>query len=130
MNPIEAIVNRSHQGVVSYPEAFEALKTAGVERYSCELTHRYTSVYEGTFGKWEQNDIEDYQPLKTSEIFCAQMIKEAIMNRAHGKTSFVEFLQDIAQAGVSHYAVDMKTRELKYYNPSEAQYHSEIVPKI
>lgn len=130
MNTIEIIINKSHQGIISYPEAFEALKAAGVEKYGCELTQRYASVYEGTFGQWEQNDIKDYQPLKTSEVFCTQMIKEALGNRAQKKTSFVEFLQDIAHAGVSHYTVDMKTREVKYYNPSETQYHSEIVPII
>ena len=39
-------------------------------------------------------------------------------------------VEDLSKAGVSHYQVDMQSREIRYFNPSETECHLEIVPEF
>lgn len=130
MNPVEKVQHEAQLNKWSYPQIFEALKAAGVTSYTVEFTDTYASTFEGSFGKIIQNNLEEYQHLHPSSQFSEERVQEAIRNHIEKGTTYLQFLKDVSKAGVSHYRVNMDTREIYYYNPNEKFYHLEIVPKV
>lgn len=128
MNIIEAIQQEAQIHQWPFPKIFEALKAAGIMSYTITLTDHYHAIFKGSFGIIEQNGLENYKSLSASKAFSSIAVREAIVNHMAGKTDYERFLDDIAKAGVSHYTVNMQTREIRYFNPDETQYHQEIVP--
>lgn len=129
MNIIESIQQKARDNNWPYPKTFEAYKTAGITSYTVRLGENFQSHYVGNGENFEHNELQNYKPLKVSNQFSSNGVKEAIMDHTHAKTNYNEFLEEIAKAGVSHYQVNMLTREIRYFNPDETLYHQEIVPK-
>ncbi len=130
MNIIEEIQENAQLQNWPFPKTFEALKTAGVTSYIVHLTQSYHVVFQGSFGSFKKTELKGYHPLQTSQVFCDVMTKEAIIRHIEGKTNYLELLEDLSMAGISHYQVDMQSRKIRYFNPAETKYHLEIVPVI
>ncbi len=128
MKNIEAIQHEAAVNKWPYPKTFEAFKTAGLKSYRVVLGDHYQVIFEGDSGIFEQTGLDGYSPLKAAKTFSQEGVKQAIYNHMGGKTSYVQFLADIANAGVTHYVVDMNSRAILYYNVDETTFHRENVP--
>lgn len=128
MKKLEQILENSKLNKWPYPKTFDALIDAGVTAYSVNFKDQFESIYYGNFGSFQEDTPSGYSPLKIAKIFSAQGVKNSIIKHIQEKTSYMEFLADIALQGVSHYLVDMSKRIITYYNPDETEFHIENVP--
>jgi uncharacterized protein YbcV (DUF1398 family) len=128
MQNLEQILINSKSNKWPFPKTFEALIEAGVTSYSVHFGAQFKSIYQGNFGTFQEETLSGYYPLTTARIFSAQGVKDSIIKHIQEKTSYVEFLADIAAFGASHYVVDMAKRRVTYFNADETQFHIENVP--
>jgi len=124
---IEQILKTSKSNKWPYPKTFEALEKAGVRSYTVNFINRYQALFHGDFGTYEAL-LLDYYPVEAAAPFSAQGIKSSIIKHTHEKSSYMEFLTEVAAFGVTHYAVDMPNRTVTYFNSDESQFHIENVP--
>lgn len=129
MKNIEQIVNQAKKDQWPYPKTFDALKEAGVVSYAVHFSQVYKAEYKGTFGSWFESAPEGYHPISVSSEFSGEGVKTAIIRHMEKKTSYVECIQELGRAGVSHYLVDMNARTVTYFNPSESESQVENVPE-
>src|SRR5437762_11658666 len=116
MNKIEAILRESRESNWPYPKRFAALKNAGVILQTVRFIDDFDSAYEGDFGIWQEPVPAGYTFPDLSEHFLQEGIKNALAERAQGKTTYLEFLDALAAQGVSHYKADMKNNTVTYFN--------------
>jgi uncharacterized protein YbcV (DUF1398 family) len=128
MNAIESIIYDAHVQKWPYPKKFEALKKAGVKRYTVRFIDGFDAVYEGTFGIWHEPTPVGYIVPVLADIFSVDLIKAAMKQNGQDK-SFVNFLVNAAAAGVHHYTIDMDSRIATYFNEKEDQFFESIVPE-
>jgi len=133
MNSVGEILQEADCNKWSYQKKFEALKNAGVVSQTVRFIDSYDSVYEGSFGAWHEPVPAEYISPRLSDAFSEDGIKAALVNRMHGKTSYNQFLADIAASGVSHYKKEFISRDgsnstyITYFNENEDQYYQQIV---
>jgi uncharacterized protein YbcV (DUF1398 family) len=117
-NTIEEIAEKSKAEKWPYPKIFNSLKDAGVEYYETSVsTHEI--VYHGSGESWAEPAPEGFVTLEISSTFDAAGVRDAILRNQRKETDYTEFLQGIAAAGVTHYRVDMNTREIAYMGHGE-----------
>jgi len=129
MHTIQIITQEATRNKWSYPQQFEALKNAGVTSYDVHFINGYRYAYTGDFGVWSEPVPAEYVSPPLSNVFSDDKVKDALAARAQGKTTYLEFITNLAAAGVSHYTVDMSLRIIHYYNESEDHYYEQIVPE-
>jgi hypothetical protein len=112
MNQLDSILKQATENKWSYPKKFEFFKNAGVISHSVYFIDTFDSVYKGSFGHWNEPTPANYVACTLSDIFSADSIKSAMKEHGQGKRTYVQFLMDIAAAGVSHYIVDMHSQLL------------------
>jgi uncharacterized protein YbcV (DUF1398 family) len=133
MNSVETILQEADQNKWSYQKKFEALKNAGVVSQTVQFIGAYDSAYEGTFGVWHEPVPADYTSPQLSDCFFEDGIKAALVSRMQGKTSYNQFLADIAASGVSHYRKEFTNSDntnkykITYFNANEDQSYQQIV---
>jgi len=128
MHIIESIDRDALAHKWSFPKKFQALADAGVESYSVRFIDEFDRVYRGNFGVWHEPVPIGYAPCVLSDEFSTDGIKAAIMRSMRGQIDYIQFLVEIAAAGVSHYKVDMNKRTVTYFNEDETCFHEEKVP--
>lgn len=128
MHILESILYEAKNNKWSYPKTFELLKRAQVESYKVQFIGMYKAEYSGAFGVWNEGDPIGYVSPVLSKQFSRDGVKNALMNHMSKKTNFVQFLAEIAAAGVSYYKVDMHNRTVTYCNEDETEFHQENVP--
>lgn len=126
-NNIDNILKEAKQNTWPYPKTFEELKKSGVKLYTVNLDN-YKAVYTGTFGVWNEPIPDGVEKYTISGSFSKEGIRDAIIRHAQKETTFAEFLNDIANCGVSHYKVDMDKRLVTYYSKDESNKYAEEVP--
>lgn len=126
---IEKILNAAKQERWPYPKTFGLLETVGVKSYIVKFIDEYDANYygEGHNLLYKEKPPEGYRPLQVSEEFFPKGVENAIIKHMRDKTPFTNFLEDIANAGVSHFIVNMDARMVSY-NDSEDQFYAENVP--
>jgi DNA-binding MarR family transcriptional regulator/uncharacterized protein YbcV (DUF1398 family) len=128
---IADILKQAKEGRWPYPKTFQLLKQAGVHSYKVKWGEGYEGIYHGTFGEWLEPAPSDFKPVKKMEIaFSQQRLKESIERHQRGETNFVTLLVELAEAGVSHYVVDMDKRTVKYFDAEEKHSYEEKVPTL
>ena len=131
MHIVESILQQAEQYKWSYPKKFEALKNAGVIYHTVRFIGNYDSVYEGTFGIWHEPTLPDYVSPILVNVFSEEGVKTALANRMQGKTSYHQFLADLAAVGVSHYKKEFIKRAdqyiITYFNENKDQFYQQIV---
>lgn len=125
---LEQLLATSKKERWPYPKTFEAMKALGMESYEVYFAQDYKTVYKGSFGEWIEGAPEGYHPIAVASTFSAAAVKAAIVHHGQKKTDYIGFLEEIGRAGSSHYHVDMATRAVTYYNPTETGSHVESVP--
>lgn len=128
MRKLQQLLNKSKQEQWPYPKTFQTLKNVGVEYYTVCLLNGYDAIYEGSFGAWREATTSDGPYFVIENDFYVEELRDAIKKHAQKKTSFLEFLDDIAAAGVAYYEVDMRTSTITYFNSNSSQSYQEIVP--
>lgn len=128
-NTIKEILQDAKNNKWPYPKTFEMLKDAGVEEYDVQFIEKFDAHYKGDFGVLQEPTPVGYiVPLHVGN-FSQEAIKTALKNHIAGKRNYVEFLLDMADAGVTHYKVSMKDRTVTYYGENVNNFHQEIVPQ-
>lgn len=124
---LQQIITQAKNTKQPYPITFQQLKDAGVEMYEIHLA-TYCNTYKGSFGEWSETPPAGYSPLIVSDIFSREEASNAIKRHQKGFTSFIELLDELAKAGVSHYRVCMIDRTVSYYDKAEENSFQERVP--
>jgi uncharacterized protein YbcV (DUF1398 family) len=101
-----------------YPYLFNSLKSIGVERYETNvLTHEIK--YVGGGAAFVDKAPEGFTPLKAAEKFDLEALKAALGRVQRQETNYIQFLTEIAAAGVAFYRVDMRPRTVTYHGPGK-----------
>ncbi|HEV2916705.1 MAG TPA: DUF1398 family protein [Candidatus Babeliales bacterium] len=124
------ILKEAKEKLWPYPKTFEVLKDAGVISYNVSWTNAYKAVYQTTLDEYHAPMPAGFTLVPIASEFSAEKVKQALLDHQQKKTNFVQFLNDLAVAGVSHYRVDMSNRTVTYYSPSEKQSYVQHVPSI
>jgi uncharacterized protein YbcV (DUF1398 family) len=127
-NVITEILNESKKTNRPYPETFKALADAGVSYYRVQFGNGFVGTYIGTFGVIKEKDLEGFQPLSPALQFSKELLINAIRRTQQQKTSYIEFVGELAAAGITHYEVDMRNRSVTYYDRDENHSYQELVP--
>ena len=112
----------------AYPKTFQLLKEAGVESYRVSWGKEYVGIYLGTFGEWRESAPKGFHPISASFGFCEESVKKAITKHQQGKTTFVQVLEELFKAGVTHYYVDMDKKAITYFDSQEDHSYQEHIP--
>jgi len=112
--------------IASFVEYFRRLKAAGIKNYRFDLNTYVTSFYDLSntivFEK-----AEDFQKRPVNIVFDGNAVKKALETHLTQKTSYQSFIEDIQDAGVDHYVVDMVKNETHYTNKDESKTYIEKV---
>jgi uncharacterized protein YbcV (DUF1398 family) len=123
---IKEIATVSKEEKWEYPGIFNTLKDAGVEYYETNVRD-HTIVYSGDGDHFIEDPAENSVGLSIAEIFSPDKVKAAIARNQNKETDYVQFLREIAAAGVQSYRVDMTARTVTY-KCGNSQAHVERVP--
>ncbi len=127
ISQIKDILNRAAIEKWPYPQIFEALAVAGVEYYETHVAHSQTTYYGGD-ESWKEASLSQ-SDLVVAPDFNVENIQKAIGRNQRKETTYFEFLQEIAAAGVFVYRVDMKLRSI-CYKGREGEKYIERVPLL
>ncbi|MDF3047200.1 MAG: marR [Candidatus Midichloriaceae bacterium] len=128
MKAIVDIRNESKKDRWPYPKTFQVLKDNGLQNYEVHFADYYRAEFNGDFGSFTEEPLEGYSPIKANEHFNAEGIKNAVIKHAIERTPYLDFLQNAAANGATHYKVDMDKRTVTYFNADESVSHIEYVP--
>ncbi len=123
---IKDVLNRAALEKWSYPQIFEALQAAGVEYYETHVSTCQTTYYGGDESLKESSLSQS--PLVVAPDFSVESIQNAIGRNQRKETTYLEFLQEIAAAGVFTYRVDMKLRSICYKGREGEKYIEKVPP--
>ena len=121
---IKDVLNRAVIEKWSYPQIFDALHAAGVEYYETHVSASQTTYYGGD-ESWKEASLSQ-SPLVVAPHFIVERIQNAIGRNQKKETTYLEFLQEIAAAGVFTYRVDMKLRSICYKGREGEKYIEKI----
>jgi len=124
---VQEIAERGKREQWPYPRIFDALKNAGVESYAVEVSNRRI-VHHGGDVEWVEPSPPEAVTLPIADRFDEDALKLALRRVQEKKTDYIEFLREIADAGVGSYRVDMKTRTVTYAGRAGEE-HVENVPR-
>lgn len=130
MNTIKNILKDAMMNQWPYPKTFEALKAEGLQNYEVRFIGSYKAEFNGTFGSFTEENLDGYNSIKESDHFNSNGIKNAVIKHVTEKTHYLEFLQDAAANGATHFRVDIAKRTVTYLNSDESASYIEYVPEI
>lgn len=122
---IQEIIEKSSKEQWPYFTTFIALRRAGVESYEVDVAS-HTSLYVGQGDCLRENVGNLNVSLTINPVFCGNAVKNAILTHQAKKTTYSEFLQDIATSGVVKYIVNMKSKVITYYGRNSEKYEEKI----
>lgn len=129
MQNLKNVLVESKTNEWPFPKTFAELIKVGVTSYHVHFGAQYQSTIHGSFGTLKEDFLAEYYPLTIAKDFSAQGVKNSIIKHIQEKTSYMDFLADIAACGTTHYVVDMAKRIVTYFNEDETQFHIENVPE-
>lgn len=116
-----------------YPRVFTALKDAGVTECTVD-TSSFEMVYKGNFGtfqkKWQAPVSEASLPVEVGTPADKAAFEIALQRRMQKQTTYTTFLQQIAQAGIAYYRVDMPSKSVTYFDKNQQTVYVQEVPAI
>jgi len=122
---IEEIATKSKVEKWPYPKIFNSLKDAGVEHYETKVANHEITYFGG--GKSFQEPItSEVVTLAISDQFNENAVQEAIRSNQSKGSTYMEFLEGIAGAGVNSYQVDMSERTVTYMAANGEKYVEKV----
>lgn len=130
MNSIQDLINQADTAEWPYPKLFESLKNQGVTSYFVDFTGNegYNALYRTKKEIIKAETPPGYIKPPVNEIFSEDKIKEALADRMQKNITYAQFLCRIADAGVTHYHVDMEKRQNTYCNKNESHFYVQNIP--
>ena len=123
---VQEIAERGKREHWPYPRIFDALKDAGAESYDVEVSH-HRIVHRGGGSQWVEPVPTGWTTLPIADRYDESALNLALRRVQEKKTDYLQFLREIADAGIRSYRVDMKSRTVTYSGrPGEE--HVENVP--
>lgn len=116
---LKDLLIRSAQEQWAYPKVFDALKDIGVEHYETNVILQQVTYSGNGKNYLEKVSAEMITP---SVDFTVAEIQAAIRRTQAKQTNYVQFLQEIAQAGVWNYRVDIDERTVSYMGKNGEKY--------
>ncbi len=111
-----------------FPKTFDILKEIGVLTYEVSWKNGYYSQVNFLQSSVVEENIEGFKQQNIINTFTPDKAKQALLDHQHGKTNYIEWMHEMACAGVSSYIVDMATRTVIYYNLDKTESITELVP--
>lgn len=110
-----------------YPKIFHDLKEAGVVSHEVWIEN-FLSIYKSGSQEWIEPLPDDFHSLRAANDFKEVAIQEALIRRLNHETTYVEFLRDIATAGVMCYKVEMDSQRVTYKGRNENEFYIQQIP--
>lgn len=121
---IQRIIVESVKNKLPFVETFKKLKGLGLTHYTVDL-NTSDMIYKWNGGMYVRQNMNGF---KVEGDFSSRAIKSAIDFHNENKTSFLEFLADIASKGCDHYVVEFDNNRVIYYAKEVAFKHIEPIP--
>lgn len=103
----------SLDGALRFPQVVRKLNDAGVEGYHADL-YRHEKTYYMPSGESHVAAQTELTSIEVADPFSEDGVRAALGAIQQGKTSYIEFMQQIAAAGVAHYWVFLKANKTIY----------------
>lgn len=129
---IEIIKNILKEATINkwpYPKTFKLLKNNGLQSYEVYFADFYKARFTGVFGDFIENHLDGYKKIESNKNFNPEAIKNAIFKHITQQTPYLDFLNDIAAQGATHYNVDIKEQSVTYFNADKTHSYVEYVPE-
>ncbi|MBA3813869.1 MAG: DUF1398 family protein [Alphaproteobacteria bacterium] len=110
-----------------YPKIFHELKDAGVMSHEVWI-EEFKSIYKNGSQECVEPLPDGFHALKAANDFKEAAFQDALARRLRHETTYVEFLNDMAAAGVVSYNVDMATQTVTYTGRKEKDFFIQKVP--
>lgn len=123
---IQSVYLQAREKKWVYPQLFDALKAAGVERYEVDVL-KYEIKYVGGKTSIVHPAPADFEPLKRG-AFDPAAFKVALTRSQKQESTYPQFLAEIAAAGIVWYRVDMAPRVVTYHGQDKRNKIVEPVP--
>ena len=112
-----------------FPKTFNALQELGVLTYSVSWQEGYHSIMTINTGEILEEDNPDwFTPPVMNAIYSEDAARKALKIHQLGETNFLQWIHDMAYAGVTSYLVTMGDRTVVYYNHDKTKLFLEMVP--
>lgn len=109
-----------------YPVYVKNLKEIGVKSYEVSVADHLTRVY-GNEG--DPLDVPGNVPATVcSDTYYEPHLKAALMSNQTGLTSYPQFMNEIAEAGIHHYVADLDNMKVTYYGKNPENKYEEKIP--
>lgn len=123
---IQLIYKQAKDNNWAYPQLFDALRDAGVERYEVDVLKCETK-YVGGGTSIMHPAPAGFEPLALG-TFDAAAFKTALTRSQKRESTYPQFLSEIAAAGICFYRVDMRPRVVTYHGKDRHDKITEPVP--
>ncbi len=112
-----------------FPKTFNALQELGVLTYRVSWENGYQSLMTMVTGECINEDNPEWftQP-EIHTIYSEAEAKKALKMHQLGETNFLQWMHDMAHAGVTSYLVTMSDRTVMYYSHDKTASFVEMVP--
>lgn len=108
----QEIIRRRSKGDITFSEFLEVLSQRGINEYEIEVTTGQ-ATYKGVHSKFKT---DSQTSLVISDEFNKNKVLEAIANIA---LPFLDFLKEIAEAGIVTYRVSIPEKKVTYISIGE-----------
>lgn len=113
-----------------FPKTFDTLKDNDVVSYSVSWDNGYQSHFTLSDASIiEESSPEWFTQPVIATNFSHSMAKQALLIHQQGKTTYPEWMREMAEAGITDYVVLMDSRSVIYYNTDKSQSITELVPQ-
>ena len=124
------IMNLAKQNKTPFPQTFMALKNADVISYDVSWIDGFTSSISTADTQISEPELTNFIHPKIGDKFLADEAKLALKIHQQGKSNYIEWIKQMAKAGVAHYSVIMANNHVIYYNIDKTQSIIEEVPQV
>ncbi len=124
---IEAILKQAAQEKWPYPQVFDALSAAGVTHYEVDVP-QHVITYGGQGFVWKVPRPVGWAVPVVGRSLDADAFRIALTRSQRGQITYAVFLTEIAQAGCTHYRVDMTARSVTYTDNQGTQIVEPVPP--
>ena len=126
LEQIEKIHSKVKSGK-DFPRYVKDLKEIGISYYNIYVEDGHAEYY----GR-EENLMgpTSYPTLMISENGDVDILKEALRIHQAGKTDYLTFCKDAAEAGVTFWKTDVLNLKVTYFDKAGNEMVSEVVPEV
>lgn len=112
--------------VYSFPWVYKSLKEIGITSYAVDIKSGKAVI------SHKEEKLEEQAPEKNFVFgaFNIEQIVAALQKHQKGETSYDEWLQEVARAGVFRYVVTMAQDMVIYLDQNNTQAYVEPIPSV